>query len=313
MLTGQRILLTGLTGQVGGSLVGRLAARNQVYGLARYTAAGSRETVEALGVTPVVCDYTSGDFTGVPDDVDYVIHVAADTDPATLDEGIRQNAEGTGLLLHHCSKAKGWFYTSTTGVYWDHPDPYYAYKETDRCGGSTRVTARFHYGTSKLTGEAVARAMSRVHQVPLVIARLNWSYGQAGDGGLPGMLAEAMLAGHPIGVHDWPFLGSPIHEDDLAASIGPFLAAATIGGTIVNWAGDDAITNVELANHIGELIGVTPTFVKATEARAYPRVTDNTRRLQIYGPCKVAWRDGIRRMLAERHPEIQLREASPRG
>jgi UDP-glucuronate 4-epimerase len=308
MLHGQRILMTGMTGQVGGSLAEQMAPTNEVFGLARYTAPGSLAAMEKLGVIPVRCDYTSGDFSMVPAEVDFVIHVAADTDPVTIDEGIRQNAEGTGLLFNHCRAAKGWFYTSTTGVYWDHPDPLYAYKETDRCGGSTRVTTRFHYGTSKFAGEAVARTLSRLHAVPLIIARLNWSYGKAGYGGLPGMIADMVLTGRPIDVHpDWPFMGSPIHEDDLVASIGPFLEAATVGGTIINWAGDDALSNVDLANYIGELVGMTPSFVMTREARAYPRVTDNTRRLDVYGQCRVKWRDGIRRMITDRHPEIELK------
>jgi nucleoside-diphosphate-sugar epimerase len=303
VLTGQRIVMTGMTGQVGGSLATQLAPANEIFGLARYTAAGSREAVAAMGVTPIVCDYTNGDFSGVPDNVDYVIHVAADTNPPSIDEGIRQNAEGTGLLLQHCRAAKGWFYTSTTGVYWDHPDPYYAYQETDRCGGSTRVTSRFHYGTSKFAGEAVARAMSRIHGVPLVIARLNWSYGAVSHGGLPGIMIDMITAGTPIEVHeDWAFMGSPIHEDDLVGCIGPFLDAATIGGTVINWAGDDAISNVDLATYIGEVLGIEPTFVNVRTATAYPRVTDNTRRREVYGPCKVKWHEGIRRIIAERRP-----------
>lgn len=311
MLTGSRIAMTGLTGQVGGSLAEQFAPHNKVYGIARYSKPGSREAVEALGVIPVVCDYTTGDFSEVPADVDYVIHVAADVDPVSIDEGVRQNAEGTGLLLNHFHAARAWFYTSTTGVYWDHPDDRYAYKETDRCGGSTRVTARFHYGTSKFAGEAVARTMSRIHDVPLVIARLNWSYGKAGHGGLPGAYVDMILAGHPIDVHpDWEFTGSPIHEDDLAASIAPFLGAATVGGTVINWAGDEAISNVELARYIGELVGVEPKFTTSREARAYPRVTDNTRRREVYGACRVAWKDGIRRLIEQRHPTLELHAAS---
>jgi UDP-glucuronate 4-epimerase len=310
MLNGQRILLTGMTGQVGGSLAAGLAPYNEVFGLARYTRPGAREEVRALGVTPVVCDYSSGDFSGVPTDVDYVIHVAADTDPATLEIGLRQNAEGTGLLFHHLRAAKGWFYTSTTGVYWDDPDDQYAYTETDRCGGSTRVTTRFHYGTSKFAGEAVARTLSRIHGVPLVIARLNWSYGKAGYGGLPGAIADMIVAGIPIEVHaDWKMMGSPIHEDDLVGTIGPFLDAATVGGLVVNWAGDEAISNVELAEYIGQIVGIAPVYKTVRTARAYPRVTDNTRRREIYGDCRVPWREGVRRVIAQRHPELELKPA----
>jgi nucleoside-diphosphate-sugar epimerase len=307
MLHGARIALTGMTGQVGAALAAGLAAENEVLGLARFTRPGSMDEVAAMGVTPIRCDYTDDDLAGVPSDVDYVVHVAADTNPATLEIGLEQNAVGTGRLLHHFAGARGWFYTSTTGVYWDHPDDDHPYREGDRCGGSTRLTDRFHYGTTKFAGEAVAQALSVIDGVPLVIARLNWSYGKAGYGGLPGAILELVLAGLPIQVHrDWRMMGSPIHEDDLVASIGPFLDAATVGGTIVNWAGDDAISTVELADHLGRLVGVTPRYETVTEAMAYPRVTDNRRRREIYGPCRVSWQEGVRRMVHERHPEIVL-------
>jgi UDP-glucuronate 4-epimerase len=307
MLRGARIALTGITGQVGGSLAAGLAADNDVLGLARFTRPGSREEVAALGVTPVPCDYVSGDFAGVPTEVDYVLHVGADTNPATLEGGIEQNAVGTGRLFHHFGSARAWFYTSTTGVYWDHPDDQYAYTEGDRCGGSTRLTERFHYGTTKFAGEAVAQTLSTIHGVPLVMARLNWSYGKAGYGGLPGALGDMILAGIPIEVpQGWKLMGSPIHEDDLVASIGPLLAAATVGGLAVNWAGDDAISHVELAEHIGALVGVAPIFVPVETSAVYPRVTDNARRHAIYGPCQVGWKDGVRRVIAERHPELGL-------
>lgn len=307
MLTNKRIVLTGMTGQVGASLAAGLAPHNEVFGLARYSKPGSSEAVEALGVTPVPCDYTTGDFSGVPTDVDYVIHVAADTDPATLDIGIEQNAIGTGRLFHHLRSAKAWFYTSTTGVYWDHPDDQYAYKEGDRCGGSTRVTTRFHYGTTKFAGEAVAQTLSVIHDVPLVIARLNWSYGKAGYGGLPGAMVGAILAGQPIAVHrDWKNMGSPIHEDDLVRTLEPLLGAATVGGLVVNWAGDEAISTVDLAEFIGTTIGIDPKFETVTTASSYPRITDNTRRREICGPCAVPWREGVRRMIAERHPGVTL-------
>lgn len=311
VLAGRRIALTGVTGQVGGSLAAGLAGRNDVIGLARFTRPGSREEVAALGVTPVECDYTWGDFADVPDDVDVVVHVAADTNPGTLDIGIEQNAIGTGRLFHHFRSAQAWFYTSTTGVYWDHPDDQYAYKEGDRCGGSTRVTERFHYGTTKFAGEAVAQTMSVIHDVPLVMARLNWSYGRAGYGGLPGALVDMILNGIPIEVHrDWRLMGSPIHEDDLVASLGPLVAAAAVGGFVVNWAGDEAISHVELAEYIGSVIGVAPTFKEVTTSSVYPRITDNTRRRAVAGPCRVSWKDGVRRIIAERHPELELADGA---
>src|ERR1051326_4964186 len=112
MLKNARVLMTGMTGQVGSSLAKILAPHNEIHGMARFSKAGSREAVEALGVKPIACDYTSGDFSGVPDDYEYVLHVAADVYPESMDVGVRQNAEGAGLLLNHFRKAKAWIYRS---------------------------------------------------------------------------------------------------------------------------------------------------------------------------------------------------------
>lgn len=310
MLKGARLLMTGITGQVGSSIAALLAPHNEIFGLARYGAPGSREAVEKMGVRPLVCDYTEGRFDGVADDFDYVLHVAADVHPETIDIGVQQNAEGTGLLLNHFRHARAWIYVSTTGVYWDHPDPWYRYKETDRLGGSTRITSRFAYGTSKFAGEAVARTMSRIHQVPLTIARLNWSYGSGGHGGLPVAMMVRLHAGEPIIIHpDWEMVGGPIHEDDLAEHVEGFLDGATVGGTITNWAGDDAISVEQFVPWVAGEMGVDYRFEYSRESTYYPRATDNRRREALVGKCRVGWQEGFRRVMQQRFPDLPLSDA----
>ena len=36
-------------------------------------------------------------------------------------------------------------------------------------------------------------------------------------------------------------------------------------------------------------------------------IADNSRRLALAGPCKVSWRDGVRRMMEDRHPDLLKR------
>ena len=312
MLKGKRIAFTGLTGQIGGAAVRLLAPHNEIIGLARYTREGSREEVEALGVRAVPCDFSTGNFEGVPDDVDYVIHIAAEVYPPSFESGIRQNAVGTGLLFNHFRKARAWIYVSTTGVYWDHPDPWHRYLESDRLGGSTRITSRFAYGPTKFAGEAVAQTLSAIHNVPVTIPRMNWSYGNAkhGHGGLPGGLVESVYEGRPININpDWEQAGNPIHEDDFTNHLEGFLEHATVGGNIVNWGGDDAISVERLVPWIAQVMGRGYSFNKTREATAYPRATDNTRRISQVGKCQVSWQDGIRRVIRHRYPDLQLHDA----
>jgi nucleoside-diphosphate-sugar epimerase len=301
MLHNSRVLMTGVTGQVAGALAGTLAADNEVFGLARFSRPGSRAAVTDLGVTPIACDYTTGTLDGVPDDVDYVLHAGADLAPVDLETGLRQNADATGLLFNHFRSAKAWLYVSTAAVYWDHPDPWYAYRETDRCGGSARVTARTAYGISKFAGEAVARTLSRIHGVPLTVARLNWPYGPSGRGGLLGLVTSWVAAGQPVPHSpDWDLVGSPIHQDDLADQIGPLFAAATVGGTVVNWSGDETIVVEDVAAWVADRLGTTCSFTEWDEVIANPCNLDPTKRRSITGPCRVSWQDGLSRLIEQR-------------
>lgn len=314
MLKNARVLMTGVTGQVGASIAAILAPHNEIHAFARYSRPEAKAEVEALGAVPVVGDYVTGDLSGLANDYDYVVHLAADTFPVDIDTGVRQNAEGTGRLFNHLNRAKAWIYVSTTGVYWDHPDPWYRYKETDRLGGSTRITDRFAYGTSKFAGEAVSRTLSRIHGVPLTIPRLNWSYGRRAHGGLPVMLMSRLAAGQPIPIHpDWEMVGSPIHEVDLAGQIDGLLDGASVGGTITNWAGDDAVSVEQIVPWLAREMGVQHQFVESREATAYPRATDNSRRVSLVGECQVKWQDGFRQILKERFPQLAAGAAQAPG
>ena len=76
-LTDARILVTGVTGQVGGPLARRLAAAgNTVFGASRFSDPAARDAFEADGVRPVSIDLEAARLDEVPDGLDYVIHMA---------------------------------------------------------------------------------------------------------------------------------------------------------------------------------------------------------------------------------------------
>ena len=62
MLSDKKILVTGPSGQIGLPLVQFLALHNDVWGVARFNQPGSREQLEALGVTTRSIDLSSGDY-----------------------------------------------------------------------------------------------------------------------------------------------------------------------------------------------------------------------------------------------------------
>jgi nucleoside-diphosphate-sugar epimerase len=310
MLKGHRILLTGLTGQVGGTFADMLAPHNEVWGLARFSRPGSREHAAAAGVRTIVGDLAENDFDGAPDGVDYVIHLAANTKPGTAEVAMRQNVEGTGFLMHRFRSAKAFIYVSNNSLYADNADPLHAYTETDHVGGDSPHSP--NYGPSKLAGEGVVRFLCRLYGLPTLIARLNVSYGSVyDDGGLPGNLLESLLAGRPIRLaKSRTTTMSPINEADMVEHLDAFIRAASVPATIVNWGGDKAVGIEEMARFMADLIGVEARFDYTDQGVIPNRITDPSFGRSIGMEWKVDWRDGVREMIAARHPELTLRPTS---
>jgi nucleoside-diphosphate-sugar epimerase len=301
MLSDEKILITGPAGQIAFPLASRLAADNEVWGIARFGNPRDRERVEAAGVTTRVCDIGAGDFTGVPDDVTVVLHLAATQLPGQdYDAALTVNAEGTGLLLAHCRKARAALVMSTQSVYHANEDPAHAYAETDPLGDSRPVHSPT-YAIAKLGQEAVARTSARVLGLPVAIARMNASYGPGG--GLPMLHLDAILAGRTVTTRWDPCVYSPIHDDDIAGQVGALVAAASVPATIVNWAGDERVSVQEWCAYLGEISG-REARVEVVEVPGATRgaIADVTRRRALAGPCAVPWRDGMLRSAAARHP-----------
>jgi nucleoside-diphosphate-sugar epimerase len=308
MITGKKILLTGLTGQVGGAFADALAPHNELWGFARFSAPGSREKHEARGVRTVVGDLAKGDFGDLPRVFDCVIHSAANTRPGTAEVGMAQNAEGSGLLMAHCRDSGAFIHVSTCGVYTDHAEPTRKKTETDDVGGATPHAP--NYGPTKTAAEGVARTLCRLFDLPTTIARINCAYGGAyDDGGLPGSLTKAILERRPFRLpRSRRIHMSPIHEDDMVGHLGPLMAAASVPAFVVNWGGYDGVPVEDMARYIGELVGLEPIF-EWDDASALPNTIVDTARGESIGMTwNVRWRDGVRRMIQARHPEIGLRE-----
>jgi|KBSSwiStaDraftv2_1062776.scaffolds.fasta_scaffold07310_13 UDP-glucuronate 4-epimerase len=307
MLAGKKVLITGHTGQIAHAVAKWLAPRCELWGLARYSKPGSWEMAEQMGLKPVKGSFTTPDLGGVPTDFDFVVHFAANTYPLTQDEGMVDNAEGVGLLMAHCRSAKAFLHVSTTGVYSRNPDHLHRYKETDRIGGATDYSP--FYGGSKTAGEGVVRAVGRILDLPTTIARMNVAYGGAqDDGGLPGGCLERLVKGEKIRIpKSWPCLHMPIHEDDISEQVEPLLAAADLRSNVLNWGGDDVVSVEEFTDYMGQLTGLVPDYDRTDENPLPQGALDNEKRLKFLGPCKVKWRDGFRRMVEARHPELKIR------
>lgn len=304
-----RILVTGPTGQVAHPLALTLARDNEVWGVARFRDDAARERLEAGGVRCVPVDLVAGTYEGLPEQFDYVLNFAvAHGGPEDFDHDLAANAEATGLLMANFRDARAFLHCSTTGVY--EPAGHHPLRETDPLGDSHRAILPT-YSICKIAAEAVARTTARQLGLPTTIARLNVPYGD--HGGWPAFHLEMMLADQPVPVHpDAPSVYNPIHEDDIAAQVPRLLEVAGAPATIVNWAGREQASIEEWCGYLGELTGLDATFM-STDQTVASVTTDNTRMRALIGETTVSWREGFRRMVAARHPELLEHAPTARG
>jgi nucleoside-diphosphate-sugar epimerase len=297
-LSGKRIVVTGVTGQIALPLAAHLAQHNEVFGVARFGGANAHAEVVAAGIHPVVCNLADGDLSVLPNNIDYVLHLAVYQEGGVdYDEALRVNAEATGLLLHRYRDAQAALVMSTASVYRPHADPLHVYRETDPLGDSQLPHAPT-YGISKIGQEAVARTCARQFGLPVVIARMNAAYGTHGNGGLLGIHLRTLAAGRPVVTRGNPMPYQPIHQDDIDRQAAHLLAAATSPATVVNWAGDEAVTVQEWCSFMGDLLEVEAVVDVVTQPGTLPgSLADVSRRTAATGPCTVTWRDGVRRQV----------------
>lgn len=305
MIRGKKILITGASGQIAFPLSMRLAEHNEVWGIARFSEASRREELERRGVRTETVDIVDPDYSALPKDFDHVVHLVAymggDGDS---DKGIEINALGTGRLLSHFREAGSTLVMSTTGVYHPSSDPWYKYRETDRLGDATNTRVP-SYGVTKVAQEAVARFCAIEFNMPVVIARMNASYGPYG--GLPARQLDLIMADQPVSVRSDPAPYSPIHDADIADHLEGILRAASAPAEIVNFGGDEVVTAQEWCAYFGELSGKEPRVEVNPVPGSQPGIAlDVSKRRSLTGPDKIHWRDGMREMYEARYGQARV-------
>jgi nucleoside-diphosphate-sugar epimerase len=298
VLDGEKVLITGATGKIAFPIARALAARNEVWGAARLRDPADGQRLAAAGITPTTLDVSVDDFSDLPDDFTYVFHAAVDPGTDDWTRCVETNAQRSGDLLAHCRTAKGFVLCSTGSIYgYQGRRPL---TEDDPPG----VPLRANYSFSKVAAEQVSTWVARHHRIPLTIIRICSTYGP--EGGAPNDRLEAILAGRPIRLHpDKPNNYNPIYEDDYVELGIRAMEVADIPPVVVNWSGSETVSIEEYCTYLGELVGVDPVFEYSADAHT-PLWPDVTRMHEVLGKTKVPWREGFRRMVEARHPEIAL-------
>ena len=271
--------------------------------------------LEDAGITLRSVDLGSGDFADIPTDFSYVLHLSwFRAELAHLEQALRTNVEGAGLLLQHCRNAKAALVMSGMGIYSPSEDPWHAYTESDPIGRSSTAYAPTS-PASKLGVEAVARFCARAFELPTVITRLNTFFG--GPISFPGMHVHAVLSGDTMTAPSDPNIHTPIHPDDMFDQLEALLDAASTTATITNWCGDMDVTAQDWISVAAEISGLpgnietrhVPNSPAGTPRRPDPSAIDHRAvqgrpRAGVSGPVRA---DGRRRHFGRR----LTRTASP--
>ncbi|PKP90995.1 MAG: epimerase [Alphaproteobacteria bacterium HGW-Alphaproteobacteria-16] len=298
MISGEKILLTGVTGMVATPLAMFLAEHNEVWGTARFADPAARLPYEAAGITTRAIDMGDPDFSQLPADFTIVLHLSwMRADLSQLQQAIRTNVEGPGLLFQHCRRARATLVMSGMGIYSPDPDPWHLYTEADPIGRGATAYAPTSPAT-KAGIEAVARFCARAFDMRIVIARLNTINGVARS--LPAQVIRAVLEGRTITAPNDPHPHSPIHIDDLKWQLEAMLDAAATPARIVNWCGDETLPMQNWARLGGQWSG-RPADLAVTAAPGAPpgSAADSTLRRSITGPSRVAFEPAFRRLYDE--------------
>lgn len=303
-LSGEKILITGATGQVANPLAKALARDNEVWAVARFGKAGAREDLEVAGVRCAVVDLAAGDYSAGPGDVTYGLHFAR-AGVGEWGADLDTNVGGLASLMEFCRNAKAFLHCSSTAVYQPNGNTP-RFQEDDPLGDNHRVYESLipdmqTYSITKIAAEGVARWGARRFDLPTTIARLSVPYG--GTFSWPAFHLAMLLRDQPVPVYaEPPSEYNPIHDDDILAMIPGMLDIASVPVTTVNWGGHDVVSIQEWCAYLGELVGIEPKFFPTDQTLKSVSI-DTTRMEALVGKTTVHWKDGFRRLVESKHPD----------
>lgn len=191
-LSGKHLLLSGATGMIGSCLVDALMLKNErkdtrthVYAMGR-NEGKAKERFACWWGSPLfhfVCgDVNTGAFKGLPERLDYVLHLASNTHPvayATDPIGtITTNIIGTRNMLEIAAGSDGcrFLFASSNEIYGENRGDRELFDES-YVGYIDSNTLRAGYPESKRCGEALCQAYRRQKGLDAVVARLTRSFG----------------------------------------------------------------------------------------------------------------------------------------
>ena len=281
-----KVLITGGSGFIGQHLIPRISGPHELFALVR----DERQLATRTDCTPVVSDLSRPlDHRRLPAEIDIIIHLAQANVPfpEAADELFAVNLASTQQLLDYARSAgAARFILASSG------DVYGRRTGTSKESDDARPSS--YYAVTKYASELLVIAYS--HFLQPCILRFFHPYGSGQDGRLIPKLAARLRRDEPIQLNNegGPHL-SPIFIDDLCRAAELAMASSYCG--VLNIAGDGVISMRVLAEEIGRVLDINPTFHYSGE-EAPDMSGDNSLMTQVLGSWSlVGLADGLSRAL----------------
>jgi len=286
-----KILLTGATGFIGERLLKSLSSAqdNELY----CTTRAAKKPGDRERITWIHQDFSKKlDFSLFPVRLDTIIHLAQSKNYRNFPEQAIDifdiNVSSTVQLLDYGRQAgiSSFVFASTGGVY--------GYKDSPILETDTPNPSGF-YPYSKYISECLVKSYSTYFST--VILRYFFVYGEGQRDMLMPNLIASIMAGRPIIIHNGRGRRiNPVYVDDAVKAT--IASPAVQGSEIINVAGEETISILELSELIGQLINKKPKLDFVTENQEIDMVADISKmKLKLSVNPKIFVNEGLSRVV----------------
>lgn len=284
----KKILITGSSGFIGSHLRENLSASNKLLYCLYNTCSSNLSTNNVF--------YIQQDFnqllniSKLPQDVDCIIHLAANVDKKTENsELFRINTVSTLNLLEYGKTVgiKKFIFASTGGVYGYHSYPLQE---------ESAINPIDFYSLSKYESEILVNHYSQYFST--VILRFFFPYGTKQHKSIIPLLVNKIKNQEKIFIYNGgsPKI-NPIYITDVIDIINKSMSLD--GQNILNVAGDEIISIKELSNLISRYMGSKPIFEYVCDSNITNLVGDNAKIKDIFGVTpKISLEQGVQNYIS---------------
>lgn len=283
--------MSGATGFIGGGLAKRLMPDHELYCVVR----NDGRVPYHPHIHPIRQDLGKAfDLGRFPKAVDAIVHLAQSRQfrkfPDEARDIFRVNTEATLQLLEYgrMAKSRMFLLASSGGVCGYQPKPI---SETDP------PDLMNFYLASKYAAECLVNAYGEFF--PSVILRYFFVYGEGQRNMFIPSLVERIRAGQPVQIHGKTGVAmNPIHVSDAVEATARALELTR--SEVVNVAGAEETTVLEIAETIGRFLSRAPVFRFEPEKGAMAMVANTEKmRLKLGVSPKVSLKEGLERVVRD--------------